>query len=273
MSELKTLLESSMLNEESKAVISEAFEVAVKAKTDELESQYEAKLVEAKSEMVKDVASMVEEAVTEELEQISEEITHSRTLDVQYAEKLKVFKESYAEKQEETTKIMVAEAVAEVVEELKEDIEMAKKYEFAMAIFENFKGTYDRMFGSDDVSLVDRLNEAEQELDALRRETKLNKILESVSGEKRSVVQTLLENTATDKLEDRFEQLKSYIISESDEGVKDKQLNEGEDANKGKQIDEGVKDRIVIESAEEDDKGASPVDEKLMRSIRLATTR
>lgn len=266
MSEFKKLLESSLLNEESKTVISEAFDLAVAAKTEENRVLFEAKLVEAKSEMLADAASMIEEAISEELEAISEEITHSRTLEVQYAEKLKMFKESYAEKQEESVRLMVAESVAKEVAELQEDIETAKKYEFVMGVFEEFKGTYERMFGSDDISVVDRLNEAVKELDILKREKKLGEILESVSGEKRDVVMTLLESVPTDRLEARFESLKGLILAPKEAPAKVVVESENAAAE--------VHGTVVLENVEPEshkETVANPVDERLARSLKFAT--
>lgn len=269
MSDLKQLLESSVLNEESKAVIAEAFDAAVAAKTEKLEQEYEAKLVEAKSEITKDAAALIEEAVSEELEAISEEVTHARTIEVQYAEKLKTFKESYAEKQEEAVKVMVAEAVAEEIEELKEDIEQAKKVEFAVSLVESFGSAYAKLFGVDDVSVVDQLEEAKKELGALKREKKLNDILESVAGEKRDIVMTLLESTPTEKLEARFESLKTVLLSETK--VKDKE--EEVISESTKEDKEKIQGKVILENEEEEDKSKealSESDKRLARSLRFA---
>lgn len=274
MSDLKQLLESSMLNEESKAVISEAFDVAVQAKTDEIQNEYDVKLVEAKEELYNSAASMIEEAVSEELSSIKDEVVHARTLEVQYAEKLKMFKESYAEKQEEAARVQIAEAVAEEIAELKEDIDLAKKHEFAINMFESYKDVYNRMFGADDISVVDQLEEAQKELEALKRENKIREILESVSGNKRDVVMTLLESTPTDKLETRFESLRPLIIAESEKTTGEEQLDEGNTEGKGDE----VKGTVVLETEENDDepvtesskKPVSALDMKLAKSLRLA---
>ena len=94
---LKNLFENAVLNDETKTVIQEAFDAAISAKENELTESYEAKLIEARAEMTSAMVELIEEAVTEELEAIKEEVVHARTLEVQYAEKLQEFKESYAD--------------------------------------------------------------------------------------------------------------------------------------------------------------------------------
>lgn len=268
MKQLKELFESALLNEESKTVIAEAFEVAVKAKETELEAQYAEKLVESEKAILDQLPAIIEEAVAGELSVIAEEIAHARTLEVQYAEKLTTFKEGYAEKNDEQLKIMVAEAVAEEYEELKEDIEVAKKHEFVMSMFESFKDTYERLFGQTDVSVVDELKEAKQELDNYKRAEKLNSLLENLQGNKRLIAQTILEGVATDKLEDKFESIRSVLIGESEEG-KQKPITESADADK-------IAGKVILESEEQDEKPnvvSADIAARLEKSLKLARSR
>lgn len=272
MKDLKALFESQVLNEETKTVIQEAFDAVVEAKKVELEADYAQKLEESKTEMVKATVELVEEAVAEELEAIAEEVKHARTLEVQYAEKLQNFKESYAEKQEETAKLYVAEAVQTELDELKEDIEMAKKHEFAMQMFESFKDTYERLFGAskDEVSVFDRLAEATQELDQLRREKKMSELLECVSGKKREIAETILEGVKTEDLEARFETIRGVLLAESVEEDGDVITESASNEEKD------VKGNIVLENVEQETSNADKTDarfQKLQRSLKLAQTR
>ena len=240
--DLKALFENSVLNEETKQVVQEAFTTAVEAKEAELKEAYEAKLIEEKAEITSSMMELIEEAVTEEIQSISEEIVHARTLEVQYADKLQQFKESYAEAQDERMRVLVAESIAEELEELKEDIEMAKKHEFVMQMFESFKGTYEKLFGSADISVFDELEESKKELDVLRREKKLNELLEGLEGKKRSIAQTILESVATEKLDAKFEAIQGVLLSESKE-EKEAPLTESK----------GAKGTVVLENEEEDE--------------------
>ena len=267
MNQLKELFESALLNDESKAVLKEAFEVAVKAKETELEAQYVQKLSEAEAQILEQLPKIVEEAVSEELSAIAEEVAHARTLEVQYAEKLNVFKESYAEKHEEQLKVMVAEAVAEEYEELKEDIEVAKKHEFVMSMFETFKNTYEQLFGGTELSVIDELKEAKQELDQYKRKEKLAEILESVQGNKRLIAQTILEGVATDKLEEKFESIREVLLAEAE---KKEETPLVESAKDEKEIQGKV---VIEESLEEQEQPAVVPDaiaQRLQKSLKLA---
>lgn len=261
MDQLKKLLESSLLNEETKTVLKEQWESAVAANRAEVETEYAEKFNAAKAELNKNALSMVEEAISEELGSIAEELAEARNLEVEYAEKLQQFKESYDEKQKEMVEAMVAESVQEEITELKEDIDFAKKHQFGISLFESFRETYGKMFGESDVDVHKQLEEATGELETLRREKVINGLLESVSGEKRDVVATILEGVATDKLEAKFESLRPVLLKESEEEKEEKE--EKEELEEGK--DE--KGEIILENVDEDDKTQSAVYKQIQRSL------
>lgn len=251
MKSLKALMESSLLNEETKTVLQEAWDGAVAANKLELEAEYATKLNEAKSELNNSLVEMVNEAVADELTSISQELAEARSLELIYAEKLQHFKEQYSVKTDELVESMVAETVKAELDELKEDIEFAKKHQFVMGMFESFRDTYEKMFGESEVDVHKELEEAKAELDQFRREKILNGLLESVSGEKRSVIATILEGVSTDRLEAKFESLKPIIMTEADSGSDaDDVITEGKD----------IAGTVVIESSPED-KDVAPVTE------------
>lgn len=262
---LKALMESGLLTAESKEVIEEQFNTALQIKKQELQESFDAKLVEAKAGMLDAVVEMVEEAVAEELESIAEEIKHARTLEVQYADKLEMFKEDYSQKQDEQMKLLVAETIAEEMEAIQEDIETVKKHEFVMEMFETYKSTYERFFGASEINVYDELEEAKQELDQFKRKEKINELLESVTGKKRLVAETILESVATDKLEAKFESIKSVLLAESTEG-------EQEPITESAQEGDQPKGTVVLENQEETGESVvDPVMAKLQRSLKLAT--
>lgn len=266
---LKALMESGLLTAESKEVIEEQFNTALQIKEQELQESFDAKLVEEKAGMLDTVVEMVEEAVAEELESIAEEIKHARTLEVQYADKLEMFKEDYSRKQDEQMKLLVAESIAEEMEAIQEDIETVKKHEFVMEMFETYKSTYERFFGSSEINVYDELEEAKQELDQFKRKEKINELLESVTGKKRLVAETILESVATDKLEAKFESIKSVLLAESTE-------DEQEPITESAQVGDQPKGTVVLENQEETGESVNesvvdPVMAKLQRSLKLAT--
>lgn len=268
MNQLKELFESALLNDESKAVIKEAFDVAVAAKATELEAEFNTKLVEAEHQIMSNVPKIVEEAIAEELNVIAEEVAHARTLEVQYAEKLNVFKENYATKHNEELQVLVAESVAEEFEELKEDIALAKKHQFVMSMFESFRDTYEQLFGTSDINVVDELKEAKKELDGYKREETLNSLLENLSGDKRVIAQTILEGVATDKLEAKFEGIRAVLLKET-EKTPEPVITEGADI-----VKETVAGTLVLENQEQEP--AKPVVKdamtlRLEKSLQLAT--
>jgi len=248
----KELFDSQMLNEETKAVISEAFEQAVEAKRVELEESYVAKLDEAKTEITGEAFQLIESALDETLEELAEEIAEARTLDVRYAKQLNEFKEKYAEKMEESVQVMVAEKVAEEMDELKEDIEVAKKHQFVSEMFEAFRQAYEANFVGevDEESLRNQLKEATDELSQIKRDRKIAELLEGVSGSKREVAMTLLESTPTERLETRFEALKPILMAESKE-TEGTVVTEG--AEDGKEQPSGT---VVIEEGDVVEEGA-----------------
>ena len=267
MKELKKLFESQLLNEETKVVLQEAFDTAIKAKEAEVEAKYAEKLNEEKTAMITVAIEMVEEAVADELSKIADEITEARALEVTYAEKLETFKKQYDEKLQEQMETLVAESVAEELAELAEDIEFAKKHQFVMSMFESYKDVYAKTFGTGDIDAYDQLKEAQEELAELKREKVLNSLLEGLEGSKRSIAMTILEGTATEKLEARFESIRPVLLKETkeenEETITESATNEEE--VKGKVvIEEGLE--APTEEAQLDDK----VRERLARSLKFA---
>jgi len=261
---LKELFESSVLNDETKEVLTTIFDEALKAKETEVRAEAEAKLVEEKAEMLEEVNKIVEETVSEELQSISEELEAARSLEVTYASKLHEFKESYAEKQEELAKTMIAEAVAEEIKELEEDIELAKKHEFVMQMYESFGDVYKKLFGGVELDVHDELEQTKKELNEMKHEKKLNELLESVTGEKREIARTILESVSYDKLDKKFESIKGILLAETkqdDEKSDENQIDESD----GKKKAEGT---VVLENVEEEGDAPNLIDEKIMAQLR-----
>ena len=268
---LKSLFESDLLGEEAKTVLKETWDTAIQTKEAELETTYATKLNEAKQEITSSMMGMIEEAINEEMALVADELTEARTLEVRYAEKLEEFKESYDEKLQEQMKSTVDEIIKEELDELKEDIEFAKKHQFVMDMFESYKEVYAKTFGETDFSIHEKLEEAEKEVEKYRRKEIIESLLDNVSGSKREVALTILEGVATDKLEAKFDSIRPVLLAESDDVKTDddkEALNESDLSKK----------KVVLEDdSEETDDSKPAINEQvalqLARSLKLATRR
>ena len=276
--EIKGLFEGGSLTPETQKAIEESFQAALVVKEAELATQYDQKLTEAKQELTETMMQLVNESIEEEMQEILEEVKHARTLEVQYAEKLQTFKESYAQKTDETMKLMVAESIQEEMAAIAEEVETIKKYEFVMGIFEQFKGTYERLFGGMDIDVVEALEESRKELSAYKRKEAIDNLLEGLTGSKKEVARTILESVETDKLEEKFNSVKHILLAETaisteatlTESVTEEVADEvnGTVVLENELVEEKGEGEVVTESATID-----PVALKLQRSLKLAKVR
>ena len=271
--QLEQLFESSVLNDESKKVLTTAFEEAIQSKEKELKTKFESDLVEEKAKVVEEVQEAMQEAISEELSAIAEEIEHARTLEVKYAEKLQEFKETYADKYQEAAKEKIDAVIQEELDEMREDIEKAKQHEFVMQMYESFADVYRKMFGGTEVSVHDELEKVKAELTEMKHEQKLNELLESVTGNKREVARVILESVPYEKLDKKFNSIKSILLAESTEPKGD-QLEESKKSSKGE-----LKGEIVMESSDDPlteseepvvKRMDSALEQRLAKSLRFA---
>lgn len=272
MKDLKSLFESDLLNEETKTVLQEAWDTAIQSKEAELETTYAAKLNETKQEVQSSVMGMIEEAINEEMALVADELAEARTLEVRYAAKLEEFKESYDEKLQEQMKDTVDSIVKEELDELKEDIEYAKKHQFVMDMFESYKDVYAKTFGETDFSIHEQLEESQKELEKYRRKEIIESLLGNITGSKREVALTILEGVATDKLEAKFDSIRPVLLAEAE-----KEENTDDD-DKSTLSESDLKGKKVVLESNEDDSDDEPVvnehvASQIARSLKLATRR
>lgn len=278
MDKLKKLFESAVLTDEIKKELSEAFDTAVSARSVELEAEFEQKLEEAKTAIADSIPSMVEEALAEEMAAIAEEVAHARNLEVGYAKKLTEFKESYAAAQDEKLQVLVAEGIATEVEELRESIELAKKNDFGMKVFEAYREVFDEQFGGIDASELAELKEAKEELGKYQRKEKMTELLEGISGEKRAIAETILDGVATEKLDEKFAGIRGVLLAENDKGDSSERIDESAPASatdsKGNVvIEEGLQLQGDDNKPQQIDESAKALLDRLNKSVKLATTR
>lgn len=241
MNELKKLLESDLLNDENKAAIKEEIDKRIEEAKEEakknLEVEYAQKLTEDKALFNTRLVEMVNETVESEIKELVEDIDYFRNLEVEYAQKLDEFKKEYAKSLNESFGSAVEERITDELEELNNDLMEAKKAYFGKRIFEAFAEEMKEFGITEDVKeLQNKLNESKKKADeatkayeTLRRTTSMNSLLENLSGSKKEVMRTILENVSTDRLEDRYNEVIDSVLNEekNKEGKKLSESNLG----------------------------------------------
>lgn len=239
---LKKLLESDLLNDETRGEITSAWTAAVKAKEEELREaavlEVRAELaeqwVEERDALIEKVDSFVSQYVTREITELKADIDRFRDLEVEYAEKLVEEKKKLAEEVAVELDSLVEKIdnflevrIVEEVEELKEDLEVVKQNEFGRRMFEAFATEYANNYVDDSsvqakLSVVEaQLADAKKQLAAsegtkakMVREAKLDEVLRPLTGSKREQMQIILQNVETDKLEEAYKHFVGRILKE-----------------------------------------------------------
>lgn len=265
MSELKAILESTVLSDEVKTSLQEAFDQHVQSAVQAKEVELTEQMVDQRRALAKQAIEMVEEAVSEEFKHIQDEIVEAKSVDVRYAVKLEEFKESYAEKMEKQVDEVLKATIAEEITELRESLEEARNNMIGSQIFESFKdviqGTM-REEGDQTEELKANLATALKENEEFKRTAKLNELLEGVTGKKRKVAMTMLEDIPMDRLEKRFQELaESYINIDESKEEKEEPVTESV------KDEEKPKGTVVLETESQDKKKD---DQWLKNARRLA---
>lgn len=276
--ELTDLLENEVLSNGAKDSIKEAFESRVnEAKEDakkELETEYAEYYTNKIQEHSENVQSLIDEAVKEEIEELKEDLRYYADLEVKYANELETFKEEHAEKMSEVVGQLIAETVRDEFAELEQDLTEAKKFQFGKELFEAFQTEYERKRFTESPDEVrnklaeteQKLEETQKEADKLRRDSKLNELLEGLSGSKRRVMETILDRVETDRLEERYNEVIDSILKEEKSGEKEEKLNESTSNDKGSE-ETISEDRVVVEGDESKEK---VINFDISRDLRLA---
>jgi len=299
---LKRLLEAEILTAETMEELEEAFNEQLKEAKEAAESEVaadvRAELTEAfvaeKERLVEAVDAKLQVMFTQEVEELKEDIESFRDLEAEYAEKIVEAKASMSNELQEDMTVLVDKIdsfmeikLNEEIEELREDIDMARKQEFGRRIFEAVADEYMSQYHNDedsDTNYADMetrleqtqvaLEEAEQAHAELARVIKLDKILAPLSGSQREVMEHVLQNVATSKLEEGFKTFLPRIIRETNETEKedDTVLSESAEVNESTETSEvsivtgdvdntPVEDEVINESVDS---------EELKRMLKLA---
>ena len=244
---LKKLLESEMLSEDTRSEITEQFQTFVAAQITEqrqlIEQEVRTELTQSLSEqwvqerdaLIESLDMKTDEILRAELDELKEDISSFRDLEVEYAEKLVAQKQELAESLQGnigTLAEMLDEFVhlklSEELEELQQDITETKKLAFGKKMFESFVREYQMNFvdhsdvekqlaeSSKQVEAVkSQLAESKKALDVAVRTAKMTELLSNVSGKNRDVMETILNTLPTDKLEEGYGKFIGRVLKES----------------------------------------------------------
>lgn len=242
---LQKLLEADVLSEDTKKELEEAMkgklEEAVAGAKKEAAADVRAELteqwVQERDALIEAIDKQVGEFMQSEIEELKEDIDRFRDLEAEYAEKLVEAKAQLGNELDGdiTELVEKIDAFLEIrlateMEELKEDLNRAKENDFGRRVVEAFAEEWSLNFADDESAegtlreteerLVDTqkaLEESERKLAKMEREEKLHKVLSSLSGKSKEVIEAILRNVATDQLEEGYKTFIGRVLRESTE--------------------------------------------------------
>lgn len=245
---LKKLLETDLLNEETKAELTEQVQSFIGAKLDEqrqlIEQEVRAEVTQSLSEqwieertaLIESLDAKTDEILKAELAELKEDLERFRDLEAEKARELVEAKQELAETLEanigqlaEMLDVFVFEKLNAELDELKEDITENKKLAFGRKMFESFVREYQMNFVSHTdvekqlsenqeqlVAVQQQLSESQKALDSAVREKKMTELLSTVAaGKQRSVMETILKTVPTEKLEEAYGKFIGRVLNES----------------------------------------------------------
>lgn len=244
---LKKLLKSELLSEETKAEISEQWSTTVETfKTQvreevsmEVRSELAEQWISERDELINKIDQFFTEALENEITELKDDISRFRDIEAEYAERIVENKHEMAVQLDEELDNLVdkIDAFFEArlnleLEELKEDLEIAKQNEFGKRIFEAFATTYNKAYVDEDsiqtkLAITEaKLEDAEHQLATLEqqkelmiRESKMDQVLANLSGKKREHMAMVLRNVETERLEESYKYFIGRVLKEDNKTI------------------------------------------------------
>lgn len=251
---LQKLLESELLNDETRAELKEAIEAyqasikeaVEKDVTAEVTARLTEQFIADKEALVEAIDTKLETLLKEEIEELKADIENFRDLEAEYAGKLVEARAEMAEQLKsdlgelvENLDAFLEVRLAEEIEELRESIEEVKKVEFGRQIYETFASAFHENFADEDgireslaeakreaKELKDQLDSVLKESQNLARTSKMREVLEPLVGKPREVMEAILKNVPTNKLEEAYDTYISRVLHESVTKVEDNKEKE-----------------------------------------------
>jgi len=246
---LQKLLEAEVLSEETKKELEDAFQKksdeAIVAAKDEAAADVRAELTEQwiieRDQLIEAVDSKVTEFLTQEVEELKEDIERFRDLEAEHAEKLVEAKASMSDELKDDLKELVekVDAFLEIrlgaeIEELREDLEKVRKNDFGRRVFEAFSDEYMVNYADEESAentlreTQERLKDAEEALaesehkrSGVERMVTMDEVLSPLGGRPREVMEAILRNVDTEHLEEGYKTFIGRVIRETDDSEKE----------------------------------------------------
>lgn len=243
---LQMLVQSNLLNESSLAEVRTEVENMINETKLQTEAQVKAELTEqwiAERELlVESLDAKLTDLFESEIADLKQDIDNFRDLEVEFANKLEQEKTLLAEGYEnqleqliETLDTFIENRLAVELQEFAEDLEQAKKNQFAIDLFETFAPQFKERFLSDDEThraleeTQAQLAEAQAQLaktqelhETTQRNAKVTELLSTLGENQRKIMSTLLENVATENLDTMFTRYIDVVIAKSSTKTEDK---------------------------------------------------
>ncbi len=288
---LKKLFESEVLTEETKkeltesiqSTINEAVENAKKEAEDKVRGELTTQYLADFEKLVEAVDVKTEEHLKSELAELKEDIQNFRDLETEHAERLVEARQEMANQLKEDMEQLVdnldaflTERLEDEFKELRKDIEETKKLAFGKKIFESYAAEFKNRFLNEDETYNTlketqtelentrkSLQESKKLLESVKREQKLTKILEVLQGRPKEIMEALLKNTPTERLDEAYSKYIGRVLHESVEPTTEQK----ETGNKPAVLAESVKsgDSKVITGNTEDVFGKLDKSQKVLQ--------
>ena len=259
---LQKLLESEILTPEARdelrtaynTQLEEAKEAAREAATIEVTASLTESFVADKERLVEALDQKVTDMFNRELDELKEDFEGHRDLEADYAEKLIEAKAALADEvQVDLAKLVdeldafVEVQLSEEVAELREDIEANRQMQFGRKLFEAMREEYfDNYHNEDDTAetlasvnadlqeTTEKLEEAEAQVAEFKRTAKMAKLLKPLDGQHREMMETILKNVPTGRLDETYETFIGRVVRKTEENSEKEDetvLSEGTEVN------------------------------------------
>jgi len=244
--EKRAIAEDRVSTKEQLAKVAQTFETFLTQKlSEEIRELHEDR--KAQQEKITKLEQFVVENLAEEIQEFAtdkKELVETRVrLVAEAKDKLEQLKKSFIARSAKMVQETVANNLTSEITQLKEDIQLAKENNFGRKIFEAFAAEFGTSYLSENVEikkLMDAISEKESQLaeaeekiaqteslveskvqeinvinESVQRTKKMGTLLKSLNKEKAAIMESLLENVATNKLDSAFEKYLPAVLKES----------------------------------------------------------
>jgi hypothetical protein len=255
---LQKLLEADVLSEDTKKDLEDAFqtkldeaiEAAKETAADDVRAELTEQWVSERNDLVEAVDAKVNDFLAREVEELKEDIERFRDLEAEYAEKLVEAKAAMSDELKndlielvEKVDAFLEMRLAAEIEELREDLDEQRKYDFGRRVFEAFAEEFMVNYSDEESAEAtlretqERLRETEEALEEseakyaeVERVIAMENVLSPLVGRQREVMEAILRTVPTEQLEEGYKTFIGRVIRESEDSEKEgKVLAEGKE--------------------------------------------